>query len=89
MIARAAAPSDDRAAPAGERHGAQRPTRVLRRPALPAARLISNAEAWGFEQLSDETIHFIDEIERVTGARVSLISTGFMPHRGIIDRRQR
>lgn len=48
----------------------------------------TNAEAWRFEQLSDETIRFVDEIERVTGARVSLISTGFMPHRGIIDRRQ-
>jgi adenylosuccinate synthase len=48
----------------------------------------NNAEAWRFEQLSDETIRFIDEVERVTGARVSLISTGFMPRRGIIDRRQ-
>jgi adenylosuccinate synthase len=48
----------------------------------------TNGEAWRFEQLSDETIRFIDEVERVTGARVSLISTGFMPHRGIIDRRQ-
>ena len=47
-----------------------------------------NAEAWRFEQLTEETIRFIDEVERVTGARVSLISTGFMPHRGIIDRRQ-
>lgn len=47
----------------------------------------TNAEAWRFEQLTDETIQFIDEIERVTGARVSLISTGFMQHRGIIDRR--
>jgi adenylosuccinate synthase len=47
-----------------------------------------NAEAWRFEQLTENTIRFIDEIERVTGARVSLISTGFMPHRGIIDRRQ-
>ena len=47
-----------------------------------------NGKAWRFEQLSDERIRFIDEIERVTGARVSLISTGFMPHRGIIDRRQ-
>ena len=46
-----------------------------------------NAEAWRFEQLTDETIQFIDEVERVTGARVSLISTGFMPFRGIIDRR--
>jgi adenylosuccinate synthase len=42
----------------------------------------------GFEQLTEDTIEFIDEIESVTGARVSLISTGFMRHRGIIDRRQ-
>jgi adenylosuccinate synthase len=47
-----------------------------------------NAKAWRFEQLTDETIRFIDEVERVTGARVSLISTGFMQFRGIIDRRQ-
>jgi adenylosuccinate synthase len=47
----------------------------------------SNARAWRYEQLTEETLQFIDEIERVTGARVSLISTGFMPHRGIIDRR--
>jgi adenylosuccinate synthase len=46
-----------------------------------------NAQAWRFEQLSDETIQFIDDVERVTGARVSLISTGFMRYRGIIDRR--
>ena len=47
-----------------------------------------NADAWRFEQLTEETIRFVDEVERVTGARVSLISIGFMPHRGIIDRRQ-
>lgn len=47
-----------------------------------------NASAWRFEQLTEETISFIDELERVTGGRVSLISTGFMPHRGIIDRRE-
>lgn len=47
-----------------------------------------NADAWRFEQLTEETIRFVDEVERVTGARVSLISTGFMQHRGIIDRRQ-
>lgn len=47
-----------------------------------------NANAWRFEQLTEETIEFIDEIESVTGARVSLISTGFMRHRGIVDRRQ-
>lgn len=48
---------------------------------------VQNAEAWRFEQLTQETLQFIDEVERVTGARVSLISTGFMQHRGIIDRR--
>lgn len=47
-----------------------------------------NTEAWRFEQLTDDTIRFIEEVERVTGARVSLISTGFMPRRGIVDRRQ-
>jgi adenylosuccinate synthase len=47
-----------------------------------------NAEAWRFEQLTPGTIRFIDEIESVTGARVSLISIGFMQFRGIIDRRQ-
>ncbi len=47
-----------------------------------------NVKAWRFEQLTDETIRFIEEVERVTGARVSLISTGFMQYRGIIDRRQ-
>lgn len=46
-----------------------------------------NAQAWRFEQLTEETIQFVDEVERVTGARVSLISTGFMQYRGIIDRR--
>lgn len=48
---------------------------------------IQNAKAWRFEQLTEQTLQFIDEIERVTGARVSLISTGFMRDRGIIDRR--
>jgi adenylosuccinate synthase len=47
-----------------------------------------NAKAWRFEQLTPDTLQFIDEMERVTGARVSLISTGFMPARGIIDRRE-
>lgn len=47
-----------------------------------------NSEAWRFEQLTQGTLRFIDEIERVTGARVSLVATGFMPHRGVIDRRQ-
>jgi adenylosuccinate synthase len=47
-----------------------------------------NAKAWRFEQLTPETLQFIDEMERVTGARVSLIATGFMPNRGIVDRRE-
>ena len=48
---------------------------------------MNNREAWRFDQLTGETIMLIDEMERVTGARVSLIATGFMAHRGIIDRR--
>lgn len=45
-----------------------------------------NSKARRFEQLDDETIRFIQEIERVTSAPVSLISTGFHS-RSIIDRR--
>ena len=45
-----------------------------------------NEKAKRFEQLDSETINFVQEIECVTGARVSLISTGFNP-RSIIDRR--
>lgn len=48
----------------------------------------ANANASRFEQLTDETIRFVDEVERVTGARVSLIATGFDARRGVIDRRQ-
>ena len=47
---------------------------------------IKNRDAKLFEQLHPETINFIQEIERVSGARVSLIATGFSP-RSIIDRR--
>ncbi len=48
-----------------------------------------NREAWRFEQLSKSSLRFIDELERVTGARVSLISVGFeqYSHRILIDRR--
>ena len=46
-----------------------------------------NEEARRYEQLTEETLRYVEEVERVTGARVSLISTGFMPNRGIIDRR--
>ena len=47
---------------------------------------VKNRDAKRFEQLHPETINFIQEIERVSGARVSLIATGFNP-RSIIDRR--
>jgi adenylosuccinate synthase len=48
-----------------------------------------NREAWRFEQLNKPTLQFIDELERVTGARVSLISVGFLQYseRVLIDRR--
>jgi adenylosuccinate synthase len=45
-----------------------------------------NRKAMRLEQLTQETISFIQELEHVTGAPVSLISTGFN-HRSIIDRR--
>jgi adenylosuccinate synthase len=45
-----------------------------------------NKEARRFEQLTSETIRFIEEIERVAAAPVSLISTQFT-FRSIIDRR--
>jgi len=45
-----------------------------------------NTEARRFEQLTDETIRFAEEIEKVANAPVSLISTRFH-WRSIIDRR--
>ena len=48
---------------------------------------IENRQARRFEQLSENTIPFIEEIELVTGAPVSLISTG-SGERAIIDRRK-
>ena len=47
---------------------------------------IENRDAKRFEQLHPDTINFIQEVERVSGARVSLITTGFNP-RSVIDRR--
>jgi adenylosuccinate synthase len=47
---------------------------------------IKNREARRFEQLTPETIRFIEEIERVASVPVSLISTRFAS-RSIIDRR--
>jgi adenylosuccinate synthase len=45
-----------------------------------------NANAKRFEQLTQETINFIQEVERVAGAPFSLVSMGFNS-RSIIDRR--
>jgi len=45
-----------------------------------------NTKARRFEQLTDETIRFIEEVERVVAAPVSLIATRFHS-RSIIDRR--
>jgi adenylosuccinate synthase len=46
----------------------------------------ANTQARRFEQLTPETIRFTEEIEKVAGAPVSLISTRFH-WRSIIDRR--
>jgi adenylosuccinate synthase len=45
-----------------------------------------NEKARRFEQLDKATIHFIEELQRVAAAPVSLISTRF-DFRSIIDRR--
>jgi adenylosuccinate synthase len=45
-----------------------------------------NRSARRFEQLHPETIQFIEEVERVAGAPVSLVVTRF-DYRNIIDRR--
>ena len=47
---------------------------------------ILNRRARRFEQLQPETIRFVEEVERVAGAPVSLIATRFH-FRSIIDRR--
>lgn len=47
---------------------------------------MKNREAQRFEQLTDESIRFVEEVERVSMAPVSLISTDFHL-RSIIDRR--
>lgn len=46
-----------------------------------------NENARRFDQLTTETIHFVEEIERVAGAPVSLVCTGF-DARSMIDRRE-
>jgi adenylosuccinate synthase len=47
---------------------------------------VKNREARRFEQLTPDTIRFIEEVERVSAAAVSLIATRFHS-RSIIDRR--
>lgn len=46
-----------------------------------------NKNARRYDQLETNTIHFIEEVERVAGAPVSLIGTRFHP-RSVIDRRE-
>jgi adenylosuccinate synthase len=47
---------------------------------------VENQKAFRFEQLTPETLRFIEEIERVSGVGVTLISTNFSL-RNVIDRR--
>ena len=46
-----------------------------------------NAHARRFELLTPETINFIEEVERVAGAPVTMVSTGFDRRPSIVDRR--
>lgn len=46
----------------------------------------TNQRAMRFEQLTPDTINFVQEVERVAGAPVTLLGTGFSS-RSIIDRR--
>jgi adenylosuccinate synthase len=45
-----------------------------------------NESAMRFDQLDPATVNFVSEVERVSGASVSLLATGF-GHRSVIDRR--
>ena len=47
---------------------------------------VDNRLAYRFEQLDDDTIRFVEEVERVSGRPVSLLSTNF-GWRNVIDRR--
>jgi adenylosuccinate synthase len=47
---------------------------------------IENRRAFRYEQLNQETVRFVEEIEKVTSIPVSLISTAFK-ERNVIDRR--
>ncbi len=47
---------------------------------------VNNRKACRFEQLSGDTLSFVEEIERISGRPVSLLSTAFN-WRNVIDRR--
>lgn len=47
---------------------------------------MENREAYRFDQLTPETIRFVEEVERVSGRPVSMLSTDFS-WRNVIDRR--
>jgi adenylosuccinate synthase len=47
---------------------------------------VENRNAYRFDQLTPETLRFIEEVERVSGVPVNLISTNF-GWRNVIDRR--
>ena len=47
---------------------------------------VANRKAFRFEQLTMETLRFIEEVERVSGVPVNLVSTKFS-WRNVIDRR--
>jgi adenylosuccinate synthase len=47
---------------------------------------IANRQAYRVDQLTLETLRFMEEVERVSGVPVSLISTNFN-WRNVIDRR--
>jgi adenylosuccinate synthase len=48
---------------------------------------VENQKAQRYDQLTDDTIRFIEEVERVSGIPISLISTRF-DIRAVIDRRR-
>ena len=47
---------------------------------------VGNQKAYRYEQLSSETLRFVEEVEKVSGIPVSMLSTAFN-ERNIIDRR--
>ena len=47
---------------------------------------INNRDAYRFEQLDEFTLRFVEEVERVSGRPVTLLSTAF-DWRNVIDRR--